>query len=824
MISLLPTWAQQDVITTAIGGGPNNIPALQSDINGPYGITFDGLGNYYITAANRVYKVNASGILTVVAGTGVAGYTGDGVPGGATNAELNLPTGVAVDSSGNIYVAEFNNCIIREINTTTNTVTTIAGVAGQCNYNGDGAPATSYHLNRPYGLVLDGAGNLYFCDQYNHRVRKLVLSTDTINTYAGTGTAGYNGDNILATAADLYYPAGVAIDATGNLFIADEDNYRIREVTFSTGIITTVAGNGHDGFSGDGGLATSAEISQVYMGVAVNGAGTVVTIGDAGNNERIRQFTVGGNIATIAGTGVAGFTGDGGAATSAGIHTPEGIAITSSGFYYFADFGNNRGRQFSVGGDINTVAGNGNATFPTLVSGVPPTGVVLNDPIDVLEDPSGNVFVSEYTNCIVRELVKSTGLVNIFAGTVASGAVTGTCGFTGEGGPATSAEIGNAQGLARDTSGNIYIADSSNCVVWQVSASTGDISVFAGVTPKSCGYSGDGGPATSAKLNAPTGLFMDSKNNLYIADNNNERIREVTSAGIISTIAGDGTAGYLGDGDPATIAELHDPTGVAVDSAGDLYIADYDNCVVREVTAATGIINTIAGTGVCGFNGDGLATGHELNHPDRVQVDANENLFIADDSGQRVRWVSPAGIMTTIAGNGTAGLFGDGGPATSAEFNLIGGIAQDALGDFLIAGYSNFRIRQVTAFSALNASPSSLDLGLVTVGTTGGPQVLTLSALGPLTFSNISITAPFTEYDDCGTGLANAATCIIYVFFKPTAAGEQTGTISIEDNGFFGNTTTISLTGIGGGISVTGGPLAFGSQAVNTTGAAQTVM
>ena len=821
-VSLLPAWAQQDVITTAIGGGPNNIPALQSDISGPYGITFDAAGNYYITADNRVYKVNTSGTLTVVAGTGVASYAGDGVPGGAANGELNLPVGIAVDTSGNVYVAEYNNCVIREINTSTNTLTTIAGVVGQCNYDGDGAPATSYHLDHPYGLVLDGAGDLYFCDSYNQRVRKLVLSTDTISTYAGTGTAGYNGDNILATAADLYYPSGLAIDSAGDLFIADQDNYRIREVTFSTGIITTVAGDGKDGFTGDGGLATSAEISQVYTGVAVNSAGTVVTIGDAGSNERIRQFTVGGDITTIAGTGVAGFSGDGGAATSAEIHTPEGIAIATSGIIYFADFSNNRIRAFTVGGDINTVAGNGNATFPTLVSGVPPSGVVLNDPVDVLEDPSGNVFVSEYTNCIVRELVKATGVVNIFAGTVAANATTGTCGFSGEGGPATSAALGNAQGLARDSSGNIYIADSSNCVVWEVSANTGDISLFAGVTPKDCGYSGDDGPATSAKLDVPAGLFIDSLNNLYIADSGNNRIREVTS-GTINTIAGDGTAGYIGDGDPATIAELHDPTGVAADSAGNVYIADYDNCVVREVTAATGIISTIAGNGVCGNNGDGPAGEHELNNPARVYLDANDNLFIAERSGQRVRWVSPAGLMTTIAGNGTAGLFGDGGPALSGEFDYPFGIAQDASGDFLIADYDNLRVREVSAFAALNAAPASLDFGLVTVGTTSGPQYLTLSALGPLTFSNISVTAPFTEYDDCGTGLANAATCTMYVFFKPTTAGDQSGTISIEDNGFFSNTATISLTGLGGGISVTGGPLAFGNEAVHSTSAAKAV-
>jgi len=815
MISLLPAWAQQDVITTVIGGGPNNIPELQADICGPIGIAADSSGNMYIAAgcANRVYKVDTSGILTVVAGTGAAGYYGDNVPGGALDAELNEPAGIAVDGSGNVYVAEYNNCVIRMIDTATSTVTTIAGVAGQCNYTGDGEPATSYHLYHPQGLALNG-GNLYIADEYNFRIRELVLSTDAINTYAGTGSDGYGGDGGPATSAKLNYPSGLAIDSAGDLFIADQNNFRVREVTFSTGIITTVGGNGTQGNS-------STEIGYVYDGIAVDAAGDTVTIGDVSYSE-IRQFPVGGAITTIAGKDDKSFCGDGGLATSACMNTPEGIVIASSGLIYFSDNGNDRVRAFTIGEDISTVAGNGSTTYPTLVSGVVPSGVVLYDPVDVLEDPSGDVFVSENGNCIVRELVKSTGLVNIFAGTVAANATAGTCGFSGEGGLATSAELGHIQGLARDTSGDIYIADTSNCVVWEVNASTGDISIFAGVTPVSCGYSGDGGSPSGAKLDAPTAIFMDSHNNLYIADSTNNRIREVTG-GKINTIAGNGTAGYIGDGDPATIAELHDPTDVAVDSAGNVFIADYDNCVIREVIAATGIIETIAGNGTCSYNGDGAATEHELNHPDRVYLDSNDNLFIADDTGQRVRWVSPAGVMTTIAGNGSPGLFGDGSLATNAEFDLVGGITQDAAGDFLVADYDNLRIREVSVFSALNTSPSSLDFGLVTVGSTSTPQTLALSAIGPLTFSNISISGPFTEQDDCGTALTNAAACTMYVLYKPTVAGDENGTITIEDNGFFADSATVSLAGTGSAISVTGGPLAFGSVAVGSKSAAKKI-
>ena len=220
--------------------------------------------------------------------------------------------------------------------------------------------------------------------------------------------------------------------------------------------------------------------------------------------------------------------------------------------------------------------------------------------------------------------------------------------------------------------------------------------------------------------------------------------------------------------------------------------------------------------GQCGFNGDGMATGRDLHTPTRVRVDANENLFIAEDNNQRVRWVSPAGIMTTIAGSGTVGFSGDGGSALSASFYYPRSTAQDASGNYLVADLNNLRVRQVSAFPALNTSASSLSFGLVTVGSSSTPQLLDLSALGVLTFSNISITGPFSEYDNCGSGLSNEATCKMIVTYKPAAAGTQTGAITFEDNGFFSDSITISLEGTGSAITVTGGPLSFGNQAVKT--------
>jgi sugar lactone lactonase YvrE len=803
-------------MTTFIGGGPNDIPAVQADANDPAAVRLDSAGNYYIAAcaANRVFKVNTGGTLTVVAGLGPSGYAGDGVSGGAGNALLNCAAGVAADSAGNVYFSDFYNEVIRKVDTS-GTITTIAGT-GTCGFNGDGAPATSFELCHPYGIGLDNSGNLFIADQGNCRVRKLVLSTSTISTYAGTGSCGFFGDLGAATSAKVYSPSGVALDGSGNLYIADTNNFRIRQVIKSTGIINTIGGNGTNGYFGDGGPAVSAEIGHVYEGVAVNSAGTTVTIGD-NDNQRVRQFTVSGNINTIAGTGAYGFFGDGGAATSAQFRYPQGVAVSSSGTVYVADRNNDRIRQFTVGGNINTVAGNGDNKYPTLTSGVPPQGVVFNLPYSLFEDSSGNLYVNDPGYYIVRELVKSQDLVEIFAGN-------GTRGSTGNGGKATLAELNLNYGVAGDSLGNIYIADTSNCVIRQVSAPPANvINIFAG-TNASCAFSGDGGLATSAQLNSPNGVFVDSSNNVYIADTNNHVIRKVTTGGTISTVAGTpGKAGYLGDGDPATVAYLRYPNAVAKDGAGNLYIADTNNCVIREVSATTGIINTVAGNGTCGFSGDGPAVENRLNYPQGLLVDPNGHMFIADTNNHLVRWIDPAGNMTTVAGTGTAALAGDGNWATLADFYFPSGVARDSAGNILIADQNNLRVRQVSAFAALGVPTSSLAFGLVTVGTSSAPQILTLSALGPLTIGNISTTGAFSEVDNCGPSLANGKTCSVYVVFKPTAAGAVTGTLTIQDNGFFKSTTVINLSGTGSALSVTGGPLAFGNQAVKTTSAAKVV-
>ena len=808
----------QDVISTVIGGGPNGIPAKDANLYYPSGVAVDTAGNFYIAAyyQHRIFKVGTTGTITVVAGNGAYGYTGDGVSGGAANASLNYPYAVAVDGSNNVYIADRNNCVIRKVDTT-NTITTIAGTPGTCGYTGDGGKGTAAQIYYPQGVGVDASGNLYIGDNNNCVVRKVILATDIISTVAGNHTCGYTGDNGAATAAELSTTSGVEADSAGNLYIADSGNCVIRKVTKATGKISTIAGNHTCGYNGDGGLATSAEMNQIFS-LAVNGAGTTVTIGDY-YNQRVRQFTVGGNITTVAGngTGCSGTCGEGGPATSAEFNGPAGIAATSGGTIYVTNYSNFVIDSFTVGGNLNLAAGNHSGTVETLITNEPPQGVIFANPFGITIDSAGNVFVADVNNYMVRELVNSSNLVNFFAGN-------GTYGYLGDGGPATAAELRQPFGIAKDSAGNVYIADTNDCLIREVN-SAGNISTFAGLVVSGnpqCGYTGDGGAATGAKLNTPYGVAVDSKNAVYIADYANHVIRKV-SGGTITTIAGIGQiSGYGGDGGPATNALLSYPQAVAVDPAGNVFIADYNNCRIREVNAATGIITTVAGNGTCSFTGDGQATSNGVAYPQGVFVDANDNLFISDYSN-RIRWVSPSGLMTTIAGTGSGTFNGDGVLATLANLSEPTGIALDKSGNILFSDYNNLRVRGITAFPAVSTSVGNLAFGLTAVGTTSSPQQFMVSALGPVTISNIGASANFTEADNCPAAMTNGTSCTMYVYFAPTAAGLLNGSVTINNNGFFNQVNNVTLSGLGTAISISGAPLAYGNQLVKTTSAAKII-
>ena len=353
------------------------------------------------TSAACVCAVNCSGSgnIGTVAGNGIMGFSGDGSQ--ALCAEINAP-GVAVDASGNVYIADYGNNRIRKVTVSTGIITTIAGNGTQ-GYNGDNIAATTAELWSPNGVAVDGSGNVYIADYLNNRVRK-VNTSGIITTLAGNGTLGYNGDNIAATAAQLAQPLGVAVDNSGNVYIADWNNIAIRKVTVSTGIITTVAGTpGWYGYTGDNGPATAAKM-QDPEGLAVDGSGNIF-ISDW-RSHTIRKVTAStGIITTIAGNNTAGFSGDGGQATAAVLNYPLGVATDASGNVYIGDRNNNRIRKITVStGIISTIAGNATQGFNS--DGIPATNAELNYPFGVAVDISGNVYIGDVFNYRIRKVCK----------------------------------------------------------------------------------------------------------------------------------------------------------------------------------------------------------------------------------------------------------------------------------------------------------------------------------------------------------------------------------------------------------------------------------
>jgi YD repeat-containing protein len=346
---------------------------------------------------------NNTAIVDTMAGNGTNGYSGDG--GSATEAQVTQPYSVYLDAEGNLYIADFGNHCIRKVDTE-GIITTIAGNGTQ-GYSGDGGPANEATLYRPSGVTEDAAGNIYIADSYNHRVRK-VDKSDIITTMAGTGTQGYSGDEGLATEASLNHPYEVAVDASGNLYISDSWNQCIRKVD-TDGIITTVAGNGNYGYSGDGGPATDAQFA-FPRGIAVDLEGNLY-IADH-NNQRVRKVDNSGIINTVAGNGTQGYSGDGGLATEASIDSPRGLAVDSAGNLYIADFRNRVVRKVNTKGIISTMAGKTDSEFTYGGDGGPATEALFNTIMDVAVDAPNNLFIAD-NNRRIRKVAPPSAFAKI---------------------------------------------------------------------------------------------------------------------------------------------------------------------------------------------------------------------------------------------------------------------------------------------------------------------------------------------------------------------------------------------------------------------------
>ena len=336
--------------------------------------------------------------------------------------------------------------------------------------------------------------------------------------------------------------------------------------------------------------------------------------------------------------------------------------------------------------NINTVAGNGSAAFGGDAG--PATAAQLNTPYAVATDAHGNVYIADQSNNRIRKIDVATGVISTIAGT-------GVGDWAGDGGLATAAHIQSPRAIVVDDTGAIVFTDyGNNCI--RIIDTFGYIHPFIGMHGAP-GFSGDGGPATAAVLSFAWGIARDHSNNYYVADQNNNRIRKVNAGGIISTIAGTGIAFYGGDGGPATAAKVQGPTGVAADQAGNIYIADNGNNRIRKITSA-GVISTIAGSATYGFTGDGgPSTAARLYYPRAVFVDISGNIYISDLNNYRVRRINSLGVISTVVGNGTAGFAGDGGPATAAEIDQSSGVCVDFSGNLYVCDNANNRIRKISA-------------------------------------------------------------------------------------------------------------------------------
>jgi uncharacterized protein (TIGR03437 family) len=714
------------------------------------GVAVDSSNNVYIadTGDNSIRKVTTDGFINTVVGDSFPGFLGDG--GNAQNAEVHTPTDICFDTNGNLYIADSANAAIREV-TTAGVISTIAGTTG-IGFTGDGALATAATLLAPVSVAVDSTGNVYVVENGDSRIRKIDTTKLFINTVVGNGYDTFAGDGGPATSGSLNYPTGMALDSSGNMYIADFLNLRIRKVT-SSGTLSTVAGNGVLSFSGDGGPALSAQMNGP-QGVAADNAGNFY-VSDTGNNV-VRKVAKGGTITTIAGNGSAGNGGDGGAGTSAQLASPMGLAVDTSGNLYISDSLNAKVRKVS-GGVISTVAGNG------------------------------------------------------------------TPGFGGDGAAASSAQINTPLGIAVDGAGNLYIADFSNNRVRKVSTG-GTITTVAG--SGNAGYSGDGGPAINAQLNTPTAVALDGSGNLYIADAGNNVIRLVSPGGSISTIAGNGTAGYSGDGGPALQAQLISPRAIAVDSVGNILIAD-GSTVIRQVVYPTGTILTVGGTGTRGYSGDGgLALSAQVNGPTAVALDPTGNLYVADTNNNAVRLLGFAGSgisvgavvngASNVAGTVSPGqlvvIYGSGlGPATLTQFQLVNGLVPTSLAGTTVvvngalAPILYTSATQVAAMVPFSVTGSNALVTVVNQGQAAPPKSVAVATVSPAIFTaNTSGTGPAAALNG-GTSVNSAG--------NPANAGSI---VTLYITGA-GQTTPAGVDGKPGGDGSSGNPLSLPVQPVTAS-------
>ena len=595
---------------------------------------------------------------------------------------LRGPAGIALDGTGTIYFSEFGHTV-RKISPD-GTITTIAGADGEAGMsNGVGAAA---RFKSPYGLARDAHGNLFVADQVNHAIRK-ITPEGVVTTFAGLpGTSGSTDG--LGTAARFYRPSGLALDAMNNLYVADKNNHILRKIS-PTGIVSTFAGLAGAAGSADG--AGSVARFHNPAGVALDGSGNLY-VSDSGNHS-IRMVTPAGVVTTVAGKPFAPGSADG-VGTAARFRVPAGVVVDGNGNVYVSDGANHTIRKIAPGGVVTTLAGAPGAAGAA--DGVS-SSARFNRPAELALDSSGNLYVSDMHNHMVRRIT-SAGVVS---------AVAGQPGF-----------FSLIKGMAADASGSLYVADSASATIRKITPA-GAISTLAGAPLLHGSADGNG---ANARFTSPSGVAVDRSGNVYVADNENCTIRKITPAGDVTTIAGDpGDAGYV-DG-AASASRFNYPSSVAVDSAGNVFVADPHNHAIRKITPA-GVVTTLLNN-----------TTANLSRPASVAIDSADNLYVTDANAV-VRKITPNGTATILAGS--IGVFGaKDGTGTAATFQRLTAMTVDAFGNVFVADTFNNNIRKITPQGVV----TTLAGGVMEPGTTDGrgtaarfdqPEGIAVNAAGDL--------------------------------------------------------------------------------------------
>lgn len=700
-------------------------------------IATDREGNLYIADMdnNMVMRVGPDGIVTVVAGNGVNFKSGEG--GLAVNAGLLVPLAIAVDRDGNLYIADIGDTIRRV--SRDGIIRTFAGT-GERGFGGDNGPALMAQFSDPQGLAFGPDGSLYVSDTRNHRIRR-ISPGGIVTTVAGTGRPGFGPDNVPATQCDISSPTRIAVDPAGNLYFIvfpADGKFGVRKVD-TRGIITTVAGQGLQ----FGSNLPATEVALLASALTVDGAGNLYIV------DNLRQGVVRVDSAGIlrdfaGGSFQSGLAGDGGPALAARFRFVFAPALSADtlGNVYVVDEGNRRVRRISPQGIINTVAGNGLFRFSG--DGGPAVSATLDHPIGVAVDATGAMFIAEGLGHRIRR-VAPDGTISVWAGT-------GIQGYAGDGGPATGAELSFPTHIAIAPNGDVYFPDSLNCAIRSVN-SRGLINTYAGGDCTAPVI--EGGAKERTSFNQPQALLFDDAGTLAIADSANHRIRAILPPpdGRVFTIIGNGTPGFAGDGGPASSARINTPVGLALYGDG-LYFSDQGNHRVRRMSLTEPFpITTVAGNGQAGFSGDGgPATQASLNTPAGIAFDARGNLYIADTRNGRIRRVDAVtGIITSIAGDPFDPDIGDGGPATDAFLGVPEALAFDRNGNLLATDSLSHRVRAILAAApSFQTAPQELSF---TVPAGSAPQEQTVQVGGSITgirFTTSSTQPWLTATPDAG--------------------------------------------------------------------------